>query len=289
MRSSSCVCQEWNQIILSFDTLFKRKTLIDFYEPVREKYSFGSGQIYRVGHFSIDTVTGYVIVSQKYGNRVHLFEQKGDKLIKSGRLEASDCDIGEIYMHDSKIYVMDTIMGKTRTYDLDFNLLNTLEVDQGPHTVFSREFIISITQEQKICVLDLERKKKSEFTCSMCGRFSRAICVNSKGQVIVASTNEYKIYVFDLDGRMITQFSSGPYLEHDRNKCIIYQYSVSTDSQDNILVTDVGHNKINVFTSEGILIKEVGCGPISPIQICTLGTSMLVSYYEDNCIRVFSN
>jgi len=84
---------------------------------------------------------------------------------------------------------------------------------------------------------------------------SRAICVNSKGEIIVADSDNHRIQIFDKDGKFIRKFGS----EGLRTGLFNLPVGVSVDQQDHIYVSDYHNHLIQIFDQDGsIHLQTIG-------------------------------
>jgi len=82
-----------------------------------------------------------------------------------------------------------------------------------------------------------------------------AICVNSKGEIIVADTYNHRIQIFNKEGQFLSKFGSYGV----ENGKFNYPCGITVDNQDNIYVADTFNHRIQKFNCDGsIHLKSFG-------------------------------
>ena len=84
--------------------------------------------------------------------------------------------------------------------------------------------------------------------------FPRDIAVNSKGQLFVVDSGNFRIQVFDRDGRFVRTFGSlgRQFGQFARPK------EIAVDAADNVYVTDTAFGNFQMFNADGELLMFVG-------------------------------
>ena len=77
--------------------------------------------------------------------------------------------------------------------------------------------------------------------------FPRGICINSKGEIIVADCANHRIQIFDKDGKFICKFGS----TGKANGQFFWPKAVVINQQDNIYISGSGNDRIQIFNADG--------------------------------------
>lgn len=80
------------------------------------------------------------------------------------------------------------------------------------------------------------------------------IAVSSTNRVIVSDSNNHRVQIFDVNGRVLKAFGS----EGSDEGQFKFPRGVAVDDQGYIVVADSGNNRIQMFTPEGDFLASFG-------------------------------
>lgn len=83
--------------------------------------------------------------------------------------------------------------------------------------------------------------------------YPRAICVNSRGEIIVADSSNHRIQIFNKEGRFQTKFGS----QGEQSKQFHTPHGIAVDDDDNIYVADSFNHRIQIFNADGTELFKV--------------------------------
>ena len=110
------------------------------------------------------------------------------------------------------------------------------------------------------------------------------VAFNSKGNIVVAETDEHCISLFNPKGEKIRSFGS----QGSGHGQLTRPEGVAVDDSDNILVADYENNRIQKFTSCGKFITTVKVKCPIGIAIHPQSKNVYVVKYGDHCIQILN-
>jgi len=169
--------------------------------------------------------------------------------------------------------------------------------DQGKYSIFVKfnEININSSPFQIQILSKLKQRNYNEINESKLtfgsfgsenGQFNNpyGVVVNSKGNIIVSDKNNYRIQIFDSQGKFISTFGS----KGNGNGQFNNPYGIVINSKGNILVCDQNNNKVQIFDSQGNFISTFGFYGngnnqfSNPVGICVDKNDNILVCDEDN-------
>ena len=107
------------------------------------------------------------------------------------------------------------------------------------------------------------------------------ISINKDRQIYVAERN-HRIQIFSWEGRLLGSFGG--------KRSLCHYWSLSLDSNGNVIVADPGNRLIKIFTPDGKFVMKIGGqGYFSyPVHCVQCGEYFIVSDRDEHCIIVFN-
>jgi len=124
-------------------------------------------------------------------------------------------------------------------------------------------------------------------------RHAQGLCVNSKGEIIVADHNNHRIQIFSKDGLFLRRFGAQGSDPGQFNQ----PEGVTTDKEDQIYVTEWSGHRVQIFNSGGHYISQfgkqgLGKGQFSSpagIMIDPQNGHILVADFYNNRVQIFDS
>ena len=199
---------------------------------------------------------GYIIISDKRGNRILKFDFGGNlKMAFSCQEQINNIVLSE----NDTVFASNSQPGQPLALEyslagsrLGFNTINRLESTQGI-TILRKPFqvVVASVETSTIYILN-ENGKISQKLCSR-GTYGQPyhLCSNSKNQIIISDHLNHFIKVFTRLGKCKVKFGgSGMQMNQ------LYQpLGICVDEFDNIIVADSGNRCVKLFSSAGQFVK----------------------------------
>ena len=247
MRSSTFVCSEWNHLINDSKWLAKKKKFLDPYEKIKPKHQFGcsgceEGKFLTIS--GICSLSDRILISDRSQYRIQIFSNRGQFISSfgsKGRAFGQFDGPTSICTDSGNVLVRESDNNRLQFFDSNFYPLKCFEFRgfyiQGM-CFDSKGRILMTTSSGNIAVVDQDGKIVQEFgsygTCN--GQFTCpvGICVNSRGEILVADSWNNRIQIFNSSGEFLRSFGS-----KGNGICQLhYPHEICVDWQDNIYVTD---------------------------------------------------
>jgi len=193
------------------------------------------------------------------------------------------------------VYVADTRYSRIQVFDSHGSFLYTWGIFGDAPGQFRRPSALALDAARNVYVADIDSNRVQVFTRtgvflrqwgskgSGAGQFRRpfGIAVNAAGHVYVADTDNYRIQVFANDGTFLRSWGSkgtGPGQFHDP-KALDGNgpgpEGIAVDRNGVVYVTDPWNHRVQVFTSDGLFLREWRHLPGPCLQFTTPATIAL--------------
>lgn len=206
--------------------------------------------------------------------RVFVFDKRNKSLLFVG----DKPDAGQLKMPicvaispDGRIYVSDAVYGKVFIYKSDGKFLG--EIGRADELKGPAGIAIDPVRER---IYVVNTKKNSVMAYTVDGRFLFSIgdhpedkyklslptniTVDSEGNIYVVDTGNFRVHIFNADGKLSRTIEGG------KKGSFIRPKGIAVDSEGNIYVVDAAAQKFFVFDKEGNFSLSVGKGGIEPGQ-----------------------
>ena len=296
LRSSTCVCTEWRDLISDSQELKIKRDCLDPYTPINLIHSFGSRGYDEKGQFrglyGICTWSNNLVVSDNLNTRIQLFDSNGQFISEF------PCRVDGLFLlikplgicvSGENLLVADSENQRIHIFNKQYQSNGSFDCTGfKPRRICSNTEgqIIITTLEDGILILDKGGciVKRIGFLGKENGQFTQpiGICTNSKGEILVVDTCNHRIQILSRDGRFLRKFGS----RGNGKDQFDYPKGICVDWHDNIYVADCENNRISIFNREGIPLQQIPV--VDPSELCLFGRKIIVTTYKD-CIKIFSN
>ncbi len=206
------------------------------------------------------------------GRRIHIFHlpegkyrqipSKKDNLVLFSPIDVDVADNGKIYVSDSeakKVYVfnqdglLETTVGKfMRPTGLAVNslLARIYVVDTMAHQIR----VYDSTSGKLLFDLGKRGEGPGEFN------YPTNICLDSKGNLYVTDSMNFRVQIFDQDGDFISSFGTAG----DGPGTFSKPRGIGVDSDGHIYVADAEFDNVQIFNSEGHILLYFGTSGSKP-------------------------
>ena len=101
----------------------------------------------------------------------------------------------------------------------------------------------------------------------------------------MADSGNHRVQLFSDQGKYLGEFGGEGSLDHQ----LKFPYSLSVDSDNNIIVADSGNKLIKIFSQAGELLLKIGADGsfTSPIHCIQHDNYLIVSDDDVHCVKVF--
>lgn len=284
LRSSSCVCSQWNVIISSCKKLNYRRNALDYYEEIKFAYKFDR------------LCDPFGICAGQDGNSILVSDHTEEAILVFDLNGRYDYSIGKgicrdpmgICIKESKIFICSWNDSAIQIFDAYTRKLLSSISTKGytPYWVckFKGGHIVVATVEHIIIVFDSNGSVVNQFDTSQSGPDNGiGIDCNNQEEIIVSNFVNSTMQIFSQYGKLLRTFGNeNNGSDHSFGRSCIYV----DEEENNILVSDGENNSISIFTRDGTFIQQVKTGT-RIYGICLVGRKL--SATTDDSIYVFSN
>jgi DNA-binding beta-propeller fold protein YncE len=220
---------------------------------------------------AVDSKGRLYVADQKVG-AVFIFntETKDTELIRNG-FEAHFALINGVAADDDgRIFVSDGKQGKVFVFNEKHQLVDQIKGLVDPVGLAidkeNRHLYVVDTQQDQVVVYDADTLKElrrigtggRKHTLTTPGNFALPtdVAVDKDGNIYVTDTLNWRVEIFDADGKFISQFGK----HCDAIGCFERPKGVAVDSDGHIWVVDTGLSLVQAYDHDGALLAYVG-GP----------------------------
>ena len=291
MRSSSCVCRQWNALA-DIKKLRQRRDYLNLTESISLRKSFtfinpGQGKYISPRGICSGLNDQEVLITDGNPSKVRIFNQDGNYI------SSFACDWDHlnspmgIFTRGSNVFVSDHGNKRIQVYNHDYNPSSSIDLGSYyPSDICgSRQGNILVTTHRPgFLIMDPNGTVIREVTLAgneILGH-SYGIATNSLDQIVVSDTWNHKILIFEKDGNFISPFGS-----RGRNTSQFESvYGIYIDQQDNIFVSDFGNSRVSIFSHDGMPIDQISTNGHSRVS-CVIGRRLFIGCEEN--ILIYSN
>ncbi len=220
---------------------------------------------------SVDSKGRLYVADQKVG-AIFIFdtETKDTQLIRNGfeaHFALPNCVAVD---DDGRIFVSDGKLGKVLIFDAQHKIVDQIKgfVDPVGLAIDKENRLLYVvdTQQDQVLVYDADSLKPlrkigttgKKHTLTTPGDFALPtdVAVDKDGNIYVTDTLNWRVEIFDADGKFISQFG-----QHcDAIGCFERPKGIAVDSDGHIWVVDTGLGLVQAYNRDGALLGYVG-GP----------------------------
>lgn len=188
--------------------------------------------------------------------------------------------------NEGRVYVADSEGRRVLVYSLDEKLLRIIEPDAEHPKILQRPFGLLLDGHDRLYVTDYDADQIQVFSTG--GKFLFAWGREGKGRaqfrapVAIDQDRQGNLYVVEFYGMRVQKFthegkfrltwgSEAPWGKPTPPEQLLYPSGLAVGPDGNIFVTDSGHDRVKVFTSEGEFVKEWGVKGIKPGDLNAAG------------------
>lgn len=285
LRSCSCVCREWRDLIKDCKRLLFIRDKLDPHDKIYIKDGLESDKIGFTFFASVTLFMDKIIVTDVSDDKLKIRDSKNLTLTCNTQAFRG---IGRPYgicTPESNILVADYDTREIQVLDQDYNLVSSIPLSGfHPQRICTtpKEHIVVTTCENIVLVLDKDGSIVEQFGSADQFGGVEGVCSNSKGEIIISDYKKNRIQIFNENGQLLREFGSqGGDIDQFNGPC-----GICTDWQDNIYVADNHNSRISIFDPMGNPMQQI---PVhKPVDICLAGRQMIVTNLNGS-IYIFSN
>ncbi len=268
--------------------------------------SYGSGNGQMDAPAQIRVNDSYVFVADTGNNRIQKFDADGNYITQWGSYGSGNGQFGNmenIAITATQVYALDgdTDGGRLQEFGTDGAYIDRFSVDDPMGGKFNSPDNIFISSDGSIFVADTDNGRIQKFDADgnyitqwgdwgddsdgkIRHLYVRSIATDSQGNVYVVDSGGHdRIVKYDADGNYITQWGSYGSGEGQ------FQFpdDIAIDAHDHVYVADHNNNRIQVFSSSGVLIRQWSTNAIgNPSSISIRDTNnIFVALNSDTVAR----
>ena len=243
-------------------------------QPVSDKVTTKNFPFQLLGPYgmSVDSKGRLYVADQKVG-AIFIFdtETKDTELIRNG-FEAHFGLVNSVAVDDSdRIFVSDGKLGKVLVFNAKHQVEGQIRdglVDPVGLAIDKENRLLYVvdTQQDQVMVYDADSLKPlrkigtpgKKHTLTTPGDFALPtdVAVDKEGNIYVTDTLNWRVEIFDADGKFISQFGK----HCDAIGCFKRPKGIAVDSDGHIWVADTGMSLVQAYNRDGELLAYVG-GP----------------------------
>jgi len=180
---------------------------------------------------------------------------------------------------EGNVYVADAEGPRVLVYSSEGKLLRTIEPDARHPKILQRPFGLLFDGHGRLYVTDYDADKIQVFSAK--GEFLFAWGRKGKGEgqfrapVAIGQDRQGNLYVVEFYGMRVQKFtqegkfllawgSQAPWGKQAPPEQMLYPSGLAVGPDNNIYVTDAGHDRVKVFSPQGKFIREWGVKGIQP-------------------------
>ncbi len=181
--------------------------------------------------------------------------------------------------NEGNVYVADAEGRRVLVYSSEGKLLRTIEPDARHPKILQRPFGLLFDRSGRLYVTDYDADQIQVFSAD--GKFLFAWGREGKGKgefrapVAIDQDRQGSLYVVEFYGMRVQKFtgegkfllawgSEAPWGKPAPPEQLLYPSGLAVGPDNNIYVTDSGHDRVKVFSLEGRFIREWGVKGIQP-------------------------
>ena len=220
---------------------------------------------------SVDSKGRLYVADQKVG-AIFIFntETKETELIRNGFEAHFGLINGVVVDDDDRVFVSDGKLGKVLVFNAKHQVQDQIKglVDPVGMAIDKENRLLYVvdTQQDQVFVYDADTLKPirkigtagKKHTLSAPGDFALPtdVAVDKDGNIYVTDTLNWRVEIFDADGKFISQFGK----HCDAIGCFERPKGIAVDSDGHIWVVDTGLSLVQAYDRDGALLGYVG-GP----------------------------
>lgn len=184
--------------------------------------------------------------------------------------------------HQGNVYVADAEGRRVLVYSAEGNILRTIEPDTRHSKILQRPFGLLFDGRGRLYITDYDADQIQVFNSA--GKFLFAWGREGKGKgefrapVAVDQDRKGNIYVVEFYGMRVQKFtdegrflltwgSEAPWGKPAPPEQLLYPSGLAVGPDDNIYVTDSGHDRIKIFDANGKFLREWGRKGVEPGEL----------------------
>lgn len=296
MRSCSCVCTRWKDIISGDKVLERKRHNFDCFGRIKKLFSFGSGgqekDQFDEPLFGLAISRNHILVSDGARRVVKIFDEEGIFISwfgpRGNRAGTFKYPMG-ISIFQDRIFVCDYNERKIYVFDQDYGPLSSITTRYDPKFICHQKQgnIIVSTDNDLILILDPIGTKITEITYASqeddVFEVLGPVCCDSRDQILAVDGFNNRVLLFDKDGNFTRSYSL-----RDLPECLCLG-GMCVDDEDNILVGVTGKNGVYVFNLLGDTVESIDIGGGGGVTSLLVHKDRLVVSSPDYCVLIYSN
>ena len=264
---------------------------------VKKIDNLGEGQLNLPSGLVI-TENNYVLVAERYNNRIRLFDSNGQmnpSSIGSGKISRPQ---GMVLDSENNLFVADQLNDRVQKFSINTNTETGEWVQSIGEGYLYEPFGIALDKKGKLYISDTAKHMVVVFTAngsfdytfgghgSSPGKFDTpyGIAIDRSGNIFVLDSGNSRVQKFDTNWQFMTQFPP------EQNNNLGTPYGIAIDDSGNIYVSDTTNHRIQIYDNNGYFLKTVMSteNQFSPKQLTVdRSGSVYVSDTDNHRIQVF--